>query len=137
MSGDFKNIGSMVGKTPTRISVNEYEDELEFWFSDGSELIFYHEQDCCEVVTITDINGDWSDLIGHPILVAEERTSIPNITTESYLSQTYTFYTFRGVSGSVDVRWLGESNGYYSESVHMKFRKDRNSKWEYPNTRRS
>ena len=115
MSATTYTISEMIGKTP--VSIEQDAEEIVFLFSDGTKGVFYHSQDCCESVYVEDVMGDWSDLIGHPILVAEERSQEnPN----ALESGTWTFYTFRGVGGSVDVRWNGESNGYYSESVDFK-----------------
>lgn len=99
------------------------DDEIVMVTSDGLEVTFYHAQDCCESVTIEDVNGDWQDLIGTPLLVAEVRTDQPDTLNSNYDSVTYTFYTFRTIKGSVDVRWCGASNGYYSEAVNTKTRK--------------
>ena len=105
----------IIGKTP--IKIDQSDDRIEMLFSDGSKAIWSHYQNCCETVEIHDVTGNWNDLIGNPLLVAEERTSSEGKPHEYSESYTWTFYTFRGIGGSVDVRWLGESNGYYSESV--------------------
>lgn len=93
-----------------------------------------HDQDCCESVTIDDINGDLRDLIGTPITQAEEKTQDASGTkTEeagtdwewSYEeSATWTFYTFATIKGFVDIKWFGTSNGYYSENVSIYHIKD-------------
>ena len=102
------------------------EDDLALVFdggSPGSSYVFYHYQDCCESVRIEDICGDLSDLENTPILKVEEVTSNKYDTEDSskpcteYDCYTWTFYKFSTIKGSVTVRWLGESNGYYSESV--------------------
>ena len=108
----------IIGKTPVKIDCGD--TVIEFTFSDGSTCKWFHEQDCCESVTVEDVNGDWLDLIGVPLLVADERSSTAPAPSE-WDSATWTFYTFRSIKGSVDVRWLGESNGYYSESVDFEF----------------
>lgn len=88
--------------------------ELIFTCTDGNKYKMYHEQSCCEVVGIEDINGDLNDLLNSEILVADEKT---NDRKTDWGSETFTFYTIRTQKGSVDIRWYGESNGYYSESV--------------------
>ena len=115
---------NLKGKTLTEIKGLEAgSSEVTFVCSDGSEFFMYHPQDCCESVNIEDVIGDVNDLIGSEILVAEERTSDQNPsdakkeTIEYQDSFTWTFYELATNKGSVTVRWYGESNGYYSESV--------------------
>lgn len=108
----------LIGKTITSIihADLEQEDELIFCCDDGSSYKMYHEQDCCESVSLEDICGDFDDLIGAPILIAEEITSSGE---EPDWGDTYTwtFYKIATVKGHVTLRWYGSSNGYYSESV--------------------
>ena len=118
-------LNEIVGLSPVKI--DQTDEEISMAFENGSSCKFYHDQDCCESVVVDDVNGEWKDLIGHPILVAEVRESEtpPENGSETCNSwddsNTWTFYTFRGQGGSVDVRWHGSSNGYYSESVDFIF----------------
>ena len=69
-----------------------------------------------------DVVGDLKDLIGNPILLAEEVVggdTPEDINRELSNNFTWTFYKLSTIMGSVTIRWLGESNGYYSESVHF------------------
>lgn len=113
-------ITQIVGKTA--VNVFSDDDTLTFVFDDGMLCEFYHSQSCCESVYIEDTNGDLHDLIGTPILVAEERDWEPkNYEPKEYDVEQWTFYTFRTIKGSVDVRWYGTSNGYYSTSVDCRW----------------
>lgn len=121
-----QGLKQMVGKTFVRVRGDLGEDLMEFETSDGEKFIFAHLQDCCERVDIHDIVGDLNDLMYEPLLVAEEvngETPV-DFAENEYSSYTWTFYKFATRKGYVDVRWLGESNGYYSESVDMFYRKD-------------
>ena len=114
-----KGMAQMLGKTFVRVTGSVDSDEMLFETADGERFMFAHEQDCCETVRINDIVGDLQDLVGAPLLVAEEVQGATEPDEEHYESYTYTFYKFATRRGYVDVRWLGESNGYYSESVDL------------------
>jgi hypothetical protein len=114
---DSVEVDVLLGKTLKTITGIEQSDVI-FKTTDGETYRMYHDQDCCEGVGIEDIEGDINDLIGSPLLQAEEDTNYdggkPSEYSESY---TWTFYKFATIKGYVTIRWLGESNGYYGESV--------------------
>lgn len=117
------NIGDMLGKTFKNV-INDNDDRIIFTEENGDQYVFAHIQDCCESVTVRDVVGHLSDLIGSPLLEAEEIGS-PLLEEEersnsdhtTYGSETWTFYKFGTINGHVNISWIGESNGYYSESV--------------------
>jgi hypothetical protein len=96
-------------------------DELTFEMENGDCVVFYHSQACCESVAISEVHGDASDLVGEVLLSFEEAVSAQDEKPSEWAeSWTWTFYHFRTIKGTVTVRWLGESNGWYSESVDCK-----------------
>ena len=111
-------IEDMVGKVFTSVR----NEDTELVFENATErFVFFHQQDCCEHVSIEDVCGDLQDLVGEPLLLAEEvqgETPV-DFNEREYESVTWTFYKFATRKGYVDVRWLGESNGYYSEGVSL------------------
>ena len=112
------NISELLGKTITAIDgASKGSGEIRFACADGNAYRLYHSQSCCESVTVADVTGDVSDLVGNPILRAEKRTNQTDKPSEWSDSFTWTFYELATIKGSVTLRWLGESNGYYSESV--------------------
>lgn len=109
----------LVGQVLTKVQ-QESDSKIVFVTSKGKEYILHHWQDCCESVTIESIVGDLNDLVGSMILTAEKSVSGENptgVTKEFQDSFTWTFYKFSTRKGYVDIRWYGESNGYYSEEV--------------------
>ena len=110
-------IADLKGKTINSFTGGkEGDDYVEFKTDDGYRFHFVHHQDCCESVSINDIVGDLNDLIGFPIVLAEESCNGDPNADES---GTWTFYRFATIKGYVNIRWYGTSNGYYSESVDL------------------
>lgn len=114
-------IEEMLGKTIIEIR-GEQGDEILLFLSTTECFKFHHVPDCCETVYINDIVGDINDILDEPLLVAEWVTSNNSATDDTqYESHTWTFYKFATRKGSISIKWLGESNGYYSESVDYEY----------------
>ena len=118
-----------------------FGEHLRFVTSNGEIFILGHRQDCCENVYLESVVGDLSDLVGTPILKAEEVVSDEDpedftwekperwdwMDDEDYEiecrsareSFTWTFYKLATAKGYVDLRWYGTSNGYYSETAEL------------------
>lgn len=114
MNGFEELKGKKLLKVEVTKDDEKLDDQIIFTCDDGSIYKMYHEQDCCEGVTIDDINGNFNEILNTEILLAEERS---NESETDWGSETWTFYTIRTQKGDVDLKWYGESNGYYSESV--------------------
>jgi len=136
---DQVDIADLKGKVLTHVEVGSGKAQIDFTTADDEYYEMYHVGDCCESVYLEDIVGDLDDLIGTPILEAEEvvsrdenppdrlksdeddRDYYGDYMVESY---TWTFYKLGTIKGHVTLRWFGQSNGYYSERVTV-FKKNR------------
>lgn len=112
-------LSDLVGEQIIKIEgLRQGSEEVEFFFKDGSLLVMSHIINCCETVEIVDICGSVDDLIGSPITLFEEVSrKADDEEVDEY--GTWTFYKIATVKGYVDIRWLGTSNGYYSEEVDL------------------
>lgn len=115
----MNEFSELLGKTLE--GVDNTKDEIIFTLVGGDKYKLYHSQDCCESVYVEDVIGELSDLIGFPLLMAEEvsDTTNPEGIVKEFQddSFTWTFYKLATIKGYVTIRFYGESNGYYSESV--------------------
>jgi len=127
----LKSFADLIGHTLSNATATS--DTVHFTLTDGRRSQLYHAQDCCESVYVESIVGDLSDLVGSPILLAEESTSEedPNIDPLTQVknrllgieptargdSNTWSFYKLATIKGYVDIRFHGTSDGCYSERV--------------------
>lgn len=108
----------IIGKSFSRVERGEWgcNDAILFYAEDGVEYVLYHDQSCCEMVSIEDICGELSDLENAPILQAEIAYSED---LETGNSGTWTFIKLATIKGYVTVRFYGTSNGWYSETAEF------------------
>lgn len=116
---DYPKFEDLKGKTLIAIAGGQGDDTMNFETAEGETYRLYHSQDCCESVRLEEVVGDLTDLLGSPILEAEEVSSDGAPAPENHDSYTWTFYKLGTIKGGVTLRWLGKSNGYYSESVQF------------------
>ena len=119
------NIQELAGKKIVAIDIVDdpkKDHEIRIEIEGGRVFRFYHNQDCCESVRIAapkDGDGSLLSLIGKEIREVTQEEDRDDGTDTDYDSWTKTTITFRTDSETVISRWIGESNGYYSEDVDL------------------
>jgi len=114
------NFSNMIGKTLESIENGTAGSErIVFNFTDGTACESYHSIDCCESVSVDRVDGDIANIIGQPIVEADENIDSENKPSEWCESWTWTRQRIRTASGEVTFVWLGESNGYYGETPYF------------------
>ena len=112
-SNNTCSIDELVGKVVRGLA---YSDEYFQILTDDCVYAFYHEYSCCESVWLTQVDGISDKIIGSRIVIAEVVTDEKD-TEHGHI--TWSFYKIGTNKGMIDLRWQGESNGYYSETVDL------------------
>jgi hypothetical protein len=116
------DIDKLVGATILAVEGCELESTDITFSTTKGDLRLYFDKDywgrCNVHVSLEDMTGDPSDLIGGVVSVAEERS---NKKEWDGKETRWTFYTIRTTKGDLDLRWYGHSNGHYSTSVNTKW----------------
>ncbi len=111
----------LVGQTIIEVvKINESDFLLSTW--EGNLYALYHSQNCCEHVRLKSLIGEFGDVIGTPITLAESVHTeadppwykLPQWGRDSY---TWSKFILETTNGRLELWFLGESNGYYGESV--------------------
>lgn len=111
------NVDEMLNQTFSKVWADE--DTVTFQ-NNEVRYVLYHEQNCCESVVVEEIIGDLEDLENLPLLIAREDSNVEGEELDNEESYTWTFYSFATFKGYVTIRFLGTSNGYYSEEVYCR-----------------
>lgn len=120
----MKEFKDLAGQSITKV---EIEDEaIVLHLKGGGKCSLYHMEDCCELVHVDHVIGDWSKIIGRVITDAKEEhignDTPPNFPGIDHLdSYTWSNYEIRAPNANVIIRWYGSSNGYYCEVPHVTF----------------
>lgn len=121
------SFSSLQGKTLKNIFVDDDKYFIVFTDNDDNQYELSHDRECCEQVYVESICGDLQDLIGEPLLVAEESSQDDPDAEES---ATWTFYKLSTRKGYVTIRFYGSSNGAYSEAVTFYLRQHQGAEYE-------
>lgn len=110
------NFFELKGQIITKIKADSLDVLIET--ASGNKYKIYHSQDCCESVDVHKTIGNAEDILNQEITLAEEDSKEPGWYKEEYCeSHTWTSFYLETSKGRFEIWILGESNGYYSESV--------------------
>lgn len=116
------------GMTIERITgLEQYSDCVTLYMTNGRVFDLIHHQECCENVSLEDFIGDMESLVNAKILnayISSNQSPMDILKpkkpdTEMDDSFKWSFYNIDTDKGPIWMRWLGESNGYYSEEVEF------------------
>jgi hypothetical protein len=120
---NYANFFELKGKTITSIQGSNSDDsDTIITTSDGSIYTLTHIQDCCENVRVYGTVGNIDDVLNEEVIAAEDTNPMDNPNAPDYkYYESATWSQFRIVTnkGTFEIWWLGESNGYYSETVSV------------------
>jgi len=117
MSDLYRNPKVLVGKTITSVTgLVKGSEEVHIYTEDNKHYKFYHEQDCCECVDLEDFELDFETGLVVSVDVVSNSEDVDSDYGDCD-SKTWTFYKIETNKGELFMRWIGVSNGYYSESV--------------------
>lgn len=117
MTDKTVELSDLNGKIIASISgLDKGSDEVYIITTCGDNYRFMHHQDCCECVDLNDFEADTDDF-SHALVLSAEEVDGEGVADQEGESCTWTFYKIETDKGGLWMRWLGESNGYYSESV--------------------
>ena len=120
-TGLLNSINELTGEVLDRVDGLKVGSEIiDFYTKSGKIVRLYHSQECCECVDLEDFESDIKDFSGATVILAEEVSGEAPANGGEYAeSETWTFYKVETNKGGLWLRWYGESNGYYSESVDV------------------
>jgi hypothetical protein len=107
------------GEILTYIDVDDENNTIMLTTASGRKIKIYHDQECCEYVRIESLEGDFRDLIGKVIIEFEHLEEYED-SNDYGDHQTKTSLVFKVDGATVISKWVGDSNGYYSESVDLR-----------------
>lgn len=110
-----RDISALNGKKLVSVTGADVGSQLVvFECEDGTKYEMYHDQDCCEYVSLEDVSGWNKDLQDATVLWARESGNTGDCSDGAC---EWTFYNIQTDKGHVQLRWYGESNGYYGTGV--------------------
>lgn len=133
MSKPFTTLQGQTFSAATQ-ETHDGHDAIRLTLADGSGYYqLYHVQECYESVWLEDICGDLEDLVGSPVLFAEETAldltdsecktvwdANPDIDQNDDRAS-WSFYKISTIAGGVTIRFCGTSNGCYAENAYLVF----------------
>lgn len=110
----------IVGKTiESVIGLESQSEKVVLTFTDDTYVIFHHQQSCCESVYLEDY--ELTGKLEYGVINDAYSTSKCDDDEECDNIKLWTFYNINTSKGTLNLRWYGTSNGYYSVGVSVNY----------------